>query len=153
MKEFRHEFSVLKGRCLNAFSKIMGRYISQLEDGNYEVAIVPMEIKGSNDQLALLHVYFKIYSDDTGYTETDAKRHFKRMLDYFELGVNIETGEEELEYYSFKHASMKKRAEFIEIIYNYLNFDLGMNVPSAEQWKNLTQAQKNELKKTGFRYE
>ena len=153
MKEsFNIEFEVLKGKSTKPFSNEIARWIRQLKDGRYNMKGAPYEFKPSNDQYALIHVYAKIFSDDTGYTIEESKDHLKSITNHFNLARKVDTNEEYEQYKSFR-CSMRELTRIIDEAYNYLTHDRGMNVPTPEQWKKMTPEQKETLRQTGFRYE
>lgn len=143
---FSEIFSVKDGVNSHKFAPKVATYLKTLADGEYELAITELELQKTHDQLALIHVYIKIFSDDGGYTPMQSKLACKEITGYYEVVKNVIRGGNTIQYKSFANASMKELKRIIDEFYTYLTVDCGLNVPSSEQWKEMTEEQKRDWK-------
>lgn len=141
---FSEIFEIKDGVASHKFAPKVSAYLKTLENGKYELSIQELELAKTHDQLALIHVYIKIFSDDGGYTPMQAKLASKEICGYYEVVKNVIRGGNTIKYKSFADASLKELTRIIDEFYTYLTVDCGLNVPNSTEWKEMTAEQKRE---------
>lgn len=139
---FSEIFEVENGVSDHKFAHKVQNYIKKCKDGKYELTIREFEIQKTYDQLALIHVYIKIFSDDTGHTTMQSKLACKEVTGYYEVVKNVIRGGNSIQYKSFADASIRDLQRVIDEFYTYLTVDCGLNVPDSEEWKKMSDEEK-----------
>lgn len=133
---FSETFTVRDGKT-HKFSDKLGAYIRNLPDGEYECAVKELEMSKTYDQIKYIHKLISIFSEETGETQFASKLACKEIAGYYKVTKNPIRGGNAIVYRSFADANIKELSEVIDKWYNYLVYDMGINVPTAEQFKEM----------------
>ena len=144
--KFSETFRISDGVPQHKFGHKFLNWCKSQEDGEYENTCQPLEIAKTHDQLEYIHVLIKLYSDEIGETKFACKLACKEIAGYYKVTKNLIRGGTSIEYKSFANASMKKLSEIIDKYYEYLVYDIGMNIPDAETYKQMTAEERSKLK-------
>lgn len=134
---FSETFRIKDGTASHKFAPKVAEYLKTLSDGEYELTIRELEMSKTYNQLKYIHKLIKIFSDETGETEFASKLACKEIAGYYKVTKNPIRGGNAIVYRSFADASIKELSEVIDKWYNYLVYDMGMNVPDAEEFKEM----------------
>nr|BDD43953.1 hypothetical protein 16 [bacterium] len=141
--KFSEVFRIKDGASTSRWSDKVGTWIKAQEDGEFEIIIQPLEITKTQEQLAYIHVLLKYYEDEVGCTPVEAKIGCKELAGFYEVTYNPIKKVAEKNWKSFGKASLKELSRVIDVWYTYLTVDAGMDIPTAEEYKELRKKRSN----------
>lgn len=144
--KFSEVFRIKDGKPQHKFGQKFLQWCSQQPDGEYENSCQPLEMSKTRDQLAYIHVLIKIFAEETGVTPFQSKLACKEVSGYYKITKNPIRGGNATVYKSFADASIKELSRIIDEWYSYLIYDVGLNVPTAEEYKNMNAEERSKYR-------